>query len=121
MVLVQIPLSWIREIRNLTVTNALANTLIMYGLILCVLFAFEEAVDPALDEEAAEDGGLRGPAAELFYKFFHLKPFNSSGWFLFIGTSVSVVDYDLYHGDSFSEISNFAIIEKYLTRLARLN
>eukprot|EP00531_Pseudo-nitzschia_arenysensis_P018241 CAMPEP_0116141832 /NCGR_PEP_ID=MMETSP0329-20121206/14585_1 /TAXON_ID=697910 /ORGANISM="Pseudo-nitzschia arenysensis, Strain B593" /LENGTH=580 /DNA_ID=CAMNT_0003637027 /DNA_START=73 /DNA_END=1811 /DNA_ORIENTATION=- len=88
MVLVQIPLSWIREIRHLTVTNALANSLIMYGLILCVIFAFEEAVDPALDEEQAEDGEQRGPTAELFYKFFHLKPFNSSGWFLFIGTSV---------------------------------
>ena len=86
MTLVQIPLSWIQEIRHLTITNALANSLIMYGLILCLAFSFEEAIVPA----AGEDGGERGAAAELFYKFFHLQAFNSDGWFLFIGTSVSL-------------------------------
>lgn len=87
MTLVQIPLSWIHEIRHLTITNALANSLIMYGLILCLAFSFEEAIVPA----PGEDGGERGAAAELFYKFFHLQVFNSEGWFLFIGTSVSLI------------------------------
>ena len=100
MVLVQIPLSWIRDIRHLTVTNALANGLIMYGLITCLGFAFQNAIVtiPAAAEEnggeEGDDGGddedfQRDPLAEIFYKFFHLTPFNSSGWFLFIGTSVS--------------------------------
>jgi len=99
MVLIQIPLSWIRDIRHLTVTNALANSLIMYGLITCLGFAFQNAIVP-VSNEAEEDGeennenddfedSQRGPIAEIFYKFFHLPAFNSSGWFLFIGTSVS--------------------------------
>lgn len=102
MVVVQIPLSWIREIRHLTVTNALANSLIMYGLILCLGFAFQNAIIPVQNEEGQNGGedddmdngngnvedSQRGPMAELFYKFFHLNTFNSSGWFLFIGTSV---------------------------------
>ncbi len=86
MTLVQIPLSWIREIRHLTLTNALANSLIMYGLILCLAFSFQEAIVPALGEEGGDE---RGAAAELLYKFFHLPAFNNQGWFLFIGTSVS--------------------------------
>ena len=101
MVLVQIPLSWIQEIRHLTVTNALANSLIVYGLITCLGFAFQEAIIPAPGEEIQDsddgmndanvdpDGIQRGSMAELFSKFVHLKTFNSSGWFLFIGTSVS--------------------------------
>eukprot|EP00536_Pseudo-nitzschia_multiseries_P007391 jgi/Psemu1/319112/estExt_fgenesh1_pm.C_1740004 len=91
MVLLQIPLSWIREIRHLTVTNALANALIMYGLTLCLAFAFKNAVVlPPAGEDA--DGDMedeqRGPLAEMFDKFFNLSAFNSEGWFLFIGTSV---------------------------------
>ena len=99
MVLVQIPLSWIRDIRHLTVTNGIANSLIMYGLITCLGFAFQNAIVPDQNVEEAnggEDNGdgydedsERGPIAEIFYKFFHLNAFNSNGWFLFIGTSVS--------------------------------
>ncbi|VEU36845.1 unnamed protein product [Pseudo-nitzschia multistriata] len=102
MVIVQIPLSWIQEIRHLTVTNALANGLIMYGLILCLGFAFQNAIEPVpgveqgngdgnedqQNSDADVDDGQRGPLAEILYKFFHLPPFNSDGWFLFIGTSV---------------------------------
>lgn len=96
MVLVQIPLSWIQDIRHLTVTNALANFLIMYGLITCLGFAFQEAIVPVEGEEnnggENMDDAQRSAIGELFYKFFHLKAFNSTGWFLFIGTSVSLVD-----------------------------
>lgn len=100
MVLVQIPFSWIREIRLLTVTNALANSLIMYGLITCLGFAFQEAILPVPGEDAGDDNvdmnddlgndedSQRGALAEIAYKFFHLPSFNE-GWFLFIGTSVS--------------------------------
>lgn len=79
MLVFQIPMSWIRDIRKLTVTNLLANILILYGLITCLGFALANAVE-------SEEG--RGPLAEIAYKFTHLEPFNS-GWFLFIGTSVS--------------------------------
>ena len=49
--------------------------------------------DGGENDEQENDNGYydseRGPLAEIFYKFFHLSAFNSSGWFLFIGTSVS--------------------------------
>lgn len=48
--------------------------------------------DGGENDEQENDNGYydseRGPLAEIFYKFFHLSAFNSSGWFLFIGTSV---------------------------------
>ncbi|KAL3938691.1 MAG: hypothetical protein SGBAC_006446 [Bacillariaceae sp.] len=79
MLLCQIPLSWIRDIRKLTLTNLIANILILYGLIACLFFAFKEAI-------SSKEG--RPPLEEMKYKFDDLDPFNS-GWFLFIGTSVS--------------------------------
>jgi hypothetical protein len=78
MLVCQIPLSWIRDIRKLTITNLFANLLILYGLITCILFALKNAVK-------SEAG--RGPLEEIGNKLMHLEPFNS-GWFLFIGTSV---------------------------------
>jgi proton-coupled amino acid transporter len=79
MIIVEIPMSWIRDIRKLTVTNLLANTLILYGLISCLAVALSNAVK-------SETG--RGPLSEIVYKFTNLDTFND-GWFLFIGTSVS--------------------------------
>jgi proton-coupled amino acid transporter len=69
MVLIQIPLSWIRDIRKFTLTNLLANVLILYGLITCLSFAFANMVDDFWD------------------RFVHLDPYRSS-WFMFIGTAV---------------------------------
>jgi proton-coupled amino acid transporter len=80
MLVCQIPMSWVRDIRKLTVTNLVANILILYGLITCLGFALANAVE-------SEEG--LGPFAEIAYKFTHLEPFNS-GWFLFMGTSVSI-------------------------------
>jgi solute carrier family 36 (proton-coupled amino acid transporter) len=74
----QIPLSWIRDIRKLTITNLIANLLILYGLITCLGFAFANAVK-------SDEG--RGPFEEIFHRLMNLDPFKS-GWFLFIGTSV---------------------------------
>lgn len=78
MLVCQIPMSWIRDIRKLTVTNLLANVLILYGLITCLGFALVNAIESTMG---------RDPFSELAYKFTHLEAFNS-GWFLFIGTSV---------------------------------
>jgi solute carrier family 36 (proton-coupled amino acid transporter) len=78
MLLFQIPMSWIRDIRKLTITNLLANFLILYGLITCLGFAFANAIE--------SDAGL-DPLEEIMYKFINLDAFKS-GWYLFIGTSV---------------------------------
>lgn len=79
MIIFQIPLSWIRDIRKLTITNLIANILILYGLITCLYFAFNNAVKSV-------DG--RGPFEEIVRRLSSLDAFRS-GWFLFIGTSVS--------------------------------
>ena len=79
MLVLQIPLSWIRDIRKLTITNLMANLLIMFGLTICLGFAVSSAI-------SSSSG--RGPLEEISYKFSQLDAFNS-GWFLFIGTSVS--------------------------------
>jgi proton-coupled amino acid transporter len=78
MILIQIPLSWIRNIRKFTLTNLLANALILYGLITCLGFALANMMN---DDNS-------GPIQSIWNRFIHLTPFQSS-WFLFIGTSVS--------------------------------
>jgi len=79
MLIYEIPMSWVRDIRKLTVTNLLANILILYGLITCLGFAFSNAIKSVSG---------RGPVEEIIFKFTNLDTFNSEGWFLFIGTSV---------------------------------
>jgi len=71
--MIQIPLSWIRDIRKFTLTNLLANALILYGLVTCLSFAFANMVDD-----------------DMWGRFTSLDPFQSS-WFMFIGTAVSIV------------------------------
>ena len=78
MVLIQIPLSWIRNIRLFTTTNFVANVLILYGLITCLGFAVEEA-----SAAHPEKGHVGSFVAQLG----QMSPFQPS-WFLFIGTSV---------------------------------
>mmetsp|Transcript_5509 Transcript_5509/g.12448 ORF Transcript_5509/g.12448 Transcript_5509/m.12448 type:complete len:539 (+) Transcript_5509:287-1903(+) len=72
MVLVQIPLSWIRDISKLTVTNLLANVLILYGLMTCLGFA---------------SLSLRARDLNLFEGVTTL-PAVADGWALFFGTAV---------------------------------
>lgn len=71
MVMIQIPLSWIRDIRKFTITNLLANALILYGLITCLSFAFANMAGNFLERLAS------------------LSPYQST-WFMFIGTAVSI-------------------------------
>jgi proton-coupled amino acid transporter len=80
MVAVQIPLSFIRDIRKLTPTNLLANVLILYGLVTCLVLS------------ARESGkGPGGDAGEHWMAHFHaMSPFKED-WFLFVGTSVSLI------------------------------
>lgn len=79
MILIQIPLSWIRDIRKLTPTNFLANALILYGLVLCLGFAFVQA--------SSSTTGTR-PLQSICTRLKGLDAFHGQ-WFLFIGTSVS--------------------------------
>ncbi|KAL7539182.1 hypothetical protein ACHAXR_011425 [Thalassiosira sp. AJA248-18] len=88
MMAVQIPFSWIQDIRRLTVTNLLANVLILYGLVTCLGFAANNIGDT---DDGNEDGGSSSSESftqEVFYRAQSLPAFNPSGWFLFLGTSV---------------------------------
>ena len=89
MVAIQMPLSWIRDIRKLTITNFLANALILFGLITCIFLSLKKATTTSIDGTPL-DGSETGFSL-LAYRLSHLAPFGN-GWFLFIGTSVSQVD-----------------------------
>jgi proton-coupled amino acid transporter len=115
MVGVQIPLAWIREIRHFRNTNALANALIVYGLVVCLGFALQAASSSSDDDEndtdTADDdtptrtltttmknaSDARGEAVQredsgnaLFHMWQHLEVLSPWGdhWILFIGTAV---------------------------------
>jgi proton-coupled amino acid transporter len=93
MIFIQVPLSWIKDIRKLTLTNLVANALILYGLITCLGFAVKESVQGA-DE----------PMTNIATHVQALIPFQNT-WYLFIGTSVSlraryVSDSDHFHPDN---------------------
>jgi proton-coupled amino acid transporter len=75
MVLVEIPLSWIRDIRKLTPYNVLATFLTAYGLISCLVIAFWEIG--------------KDPDSTYFDRVAALPPAKYETWFLFIGTAVS--------------------------------
>jgi len=85
MIAIQIPLSWIRDIRKLTPTNLLANCLILYGLGTCLVFAVQTST--------SQEPNV-GPVREIWHHLSHLEPF-AKDWFLFIGTSVSTVHFRL--------------------------
>lgn len=103
MTLIQIPLSWVQDIRKFTFTNGLANSLILYGLTLCLWFAFTQATQDFVSSEtiaessnatsgAAPDETVleendSDPIANILKHLGDLHPFGSR-WILFIGTSV---------------------------------
>ena len=106
MVLVEIPLSWIQNVRHFTITNVLANFLILYGLLTCLGFAANNLIESSTTEDNLEDDADNnneedqndvldidaeiiavGPFQNIMKKMSELRPFGP-GWFLFIGTSV---------------------------------
>ena len=102
MIAIEIPISWLRDIRKLTPTNVLANALILYGLIVCLAFALREATTPDDTADLAVATVSVTQAAlpqnqedfnawvELKNHLAALKPL-ASQWFLFLGTSVRTV------------------------------
>jgi proton-coupled amino acid transporter len=89
MVAVQIPLAWIRDIRHFRHTNALANALIVYGLLVCVGFAVAAALAPWPSEKYYDEGGNRN-ASSLSNLWPHVRQLSPWGdhWILFIGMAV---------------------------------
>lgn len=87
MVAIQIPLSFIRDIRKLTMTNFLANALILYGLVTCLVLSLKQATTTGVDGGAMQPTDT--PYSLVVDRLKHLSPF-AKDWFLFIGTSVSV-------------------------------
>lgn len=107
MVLVEIPLSWIQNVRHFTITNILANFLILYGLLTCLGFAANNLIESSsttidqLEDDADNNNEKNeadildidaeiiavGPFHKIIEKMSELRPFGP-GWFLFIGTSV---------------------------------
>jgi len=84
MVIVQIPLSWIRDIRRLTVTNLLANVLILFGLLSCLGLAMRQMGESG----SVGDDESTSFLEEMVHRAKSLPAFNPDGWFLFLGTSV---------------------------------
>lgn len=79
MIAIQLPLSWIRDIRKLTPTNLAANCCILYGLMVCLYYAVGESLSGPPQS---------APLANVWDHLSKLRP-AADGWFLFIGTSVS--------------------------------
>jgi solute carrier family 36 (proton-coupled amino acid transporter) len=80
MLLVEIPLCWITDIRKLTPTNVVATALIAYGLSSVLVLAFIR-------------GLAREPDGELvFLKNFNSLPAVTNEWFIFIGTSFFMME-----------------------------
>jgi len=72
MLVLELPLSWIRDIRKLTPTNVLATFLIAYGLLACLFISL--GVEPNLIQSAT-----RLPAWK-------------DTWYLFVGTNVFIFE-----------------------------
>jgi proton-coupled amino acid transporter len=85
MIVVEIPLSWIRDIRKLTPTNVVASFLIAFGLCTVLAIAFLQGTETTMDTQTGE--------ARLVFaqNLSTLEPITES-WFLFIGTSFFMME-----------------------------
>jgi hypothetical protein len=105
MVAIEIPLTWIRDIRKLTPTNVLATFLIAYGLISCLAIAFSVAI--------------KDPDSTLVERILEL-PTTNDTWYLFIGTSVSETSIHPYPIHKCSRQDSQTEIHRFFDRLAVL-
>jgi solute carrier family 36 (proton-coupled amino acid transporter) len=78
MLLLEIPLTWIRDIRKLTPFNVLATALIAYGLGSCLIIAFWYSYHSKVDE--------------TLWESITSLPALQPTWFLFIGTAFFVFE-----------------------------
>lgn len=115
MILLEIPLSWTRDIRKLACTNAFANVCILYGLCMCIFVAFTISIQPleyededsisntiqtnttitnsthentSMGEDTTRFLTENGSMHNILTRIHtNIKPFENQ-WYLFIGTSV---------------------------------
>ena len=95
MVVIEIPLCWIRDIRKLVYTNVAANVLISFGLASSLYLAlFVANNNTAVDTTFSNDMNVTlvsppdlSEVAATTTTRSHLSPWNDQ-WYLFIGTSV---------------------------------
>mmetsp|Transcript_5441 Transcript_5441/g.7879 ORF Transcript_5441/g.7879 Transcript_5441/m.7879 type:complete len:567 (-) Transcript_5441:63-1763(-) len=80
MVIIEIPLVWIRDIRKLTPFNVMATLLIAYGLMSIIIMAFGTGLS------YSDNGRLN------FAENLEALPAATDAWFLFIGTSFFMVE-----------------------------
>jgi proton-coupled amino acid transporter len=97
MVILEIPLSSIRNVRKLVTTNIIATCLIAFGLASCLYLAtFGKGGDNLGHVALDVNHTLQGPTEDILGEELenqvlynqHLSPWNDH-WYLFIGTSVS--------------------------------
>lgn len=81
MLVVEIPLGWIRDITKLTPTNVLATGLIAYGLFFVIVLAFIHGM------EMMEDGRTR-----VFAENLANLPAITDAWYIFVGTSFFMME-----------------------------
>lgn len=85
MLLLEIPLVWIRDIRKLTPFNILATIFIAFGLA-SVLFIALFGLDHPTISDTMNEVANEGEMYQLYEEVTHLPAINPT-WFLFIGTS----------------------------------
>jgi len=82
MILIEIPLSWITDIRKLTPTNVLATMLIFYGLCMVMVMAIVQSL--TMSDSNDEVRAFQENLASL--------PALTNSWFIFIGTSFFMME-----------------------------
>ena len=88
MLLVEIPLSWIRDIRKLTRTNVIATGLIAYGLFFVLVLAFCQGME--FVDEYYSNSNI--PQTRVFVENLKVLPAFTDSWFLFVGTSFFMME-----------------------------
>jgi proton-coupled amino acid transporter len=84
-IIVEIPLSWIRDIRKLTPTNMLATILIAYGLCFVLFLAVIEGTATTTSADGTE-------SQLVFIENLQSLPAITDAWFMFIGTSFFMME-----------------------------
>lgn len=82
MIAMEIPLSWIRDIRKLTPTNVVASFLIAFGLCSVLVIAFVQGT------QTTTPGG----DALVFVQNLRHLPALTDSWFLFVGTAFFMME-----------------------------
>jgi proton-coupled amino acid transporter len=84
-IIVEIPLSWIRDIRKLTPTNMLATILIAYGLCFVLVMAVIEGTATITSADGTE-------SKLVFIDNMQSLPAITDAWFMFVGTSFFMME-----------------------------